>query len=69
MSKKFLSCSGANAAGYQIFPLRLVQGVGCFAAEVLKKVENASEEDKRFEVLREDFSERACALGMYIPCN
>ncbi len=40
--KMFLSGGGASSAGYQIFPLRLVQGVCCSAAEVfLRKVENA----------------------------
>jgi hypothetical protein len=63
-----LSCSGASSAGYQIYPLRLVLGVCCFVAEVFRKVENASG-DRRDLKFWGRISERACALGMYLPCN
>ncbi len=50
------------------FPLRLVLGVCCFAAEVFRKGENASGDRRDLKFWRRS-SERACAFGMYLFCN
>jgi hypothetical protein len=63
-----MSCSREGSTGYQIcFPLRLVFGVSCFAANVIsgKRVE-CRRDQRGLRVLGEGFRESLCSRHVHI---